>query len=116
MISARPLRTGLALALAAATLTGCAGIGKALGSGKNPPDEFAIATKAPLVVPPEYALRPPKPAPPAQRLGALRDRHDSFLLSDKHIVNGSTGHAYRPPSPTFAFSSSNQFWTSLMCG
>ncbi len=27
---------------------------------KNPPDEFAVLTKAPLVIPPDYALRPPK--------------------------------------------------------
>jgi hypothetical protein len=45
----------------ATATSGCAGLTKAVGGGKNPPDEFAIATKAPLVVPPDYALRPPKP-------------------------------------------------------
>ncbi|MDR3512903.1 MAG: DUF3035 domain-containing protein, partial [Caulobacteraceae bacterium] len=28
------------------------------------PDEFAVVTKAPLVVPPDYALRPPSPGEP----------------------------------------------------
>ena len=28
---------------------------------KEPPDEFAVVTKAPLVMPPDYNLRPPKP-------------------------------------------------------
>lgn len=55
------------LVLAAFSATGCTGLGKALGDGKNPPDEFAIATKAPLVVPPDYALRHPSPANHARR-------------------------------------------------
>ena len=38
-----------------------AALATALGDNKNAPDEFAIATKAPLVVPPDYALIPPKP-------------------------------------------------------
>ena len=46
---------GLGLAL-----SGCAGTSKALGLTKSTPNEFNILTKAPLVVPPEYNLRPPK--------------------------------------------------------
>ncbi|MBY0519013.1 MAG: DUF3035 domain-containing protein [Sphingomonas sp.] len=39
-------------------LAGCGG-----GSGLNRarPDEFAVARQAPLVIPPDYALVPPKP-------------------------------------------------------
>ena len=44
------------LALILPAMAACSALG-----GKNPPDEFAITTKAPLVVPPDYALRPPKP-------------------------------------------------------
>lgn len=32
-----------------------------LGYGKQAPDEFAIVTKAPLVFPPDFSLRPPQP-------------------------------------------------------
>ena len=42
-------------------LSGCGSMRDALGISKNPPDEFAILTKAPLVMPPDYALRPPRP-------------------------------------------------------
>lgn len=35
-----------------------------LGYGKNAPDEFAIVTKAPLVIPPDFSLRPPRPGAP----------------------------------------------------
>ena len=47
------------VAMAALTVTGCNTIGNAAGLGKKTPDEFNVVTKAPLVVPPEYALRPP---------------------------------------------------------
>ena len=36
-------------------VTGCAGL-----SGSSTPDEFRVVKKAPLVVPPEYSLRPPQ--------------------------------------------------------
>ena len=82
MTRAGLFRTGLALALAAASLSGCAGMGKALGGGKNPPDEFAIATKAPLVVPPDYALRPPKPGESRPQELSPSERAKQVLLGD----------------------------------
>ena len=42
-------------------LCGCQSIRDAAGLNKKPPDEFAVLTKAPLVVPPNYNLMPPKP-------------------------------------------------------
>ena len=49
----------LALAVPAATLAlaGCTSGGL---SGRNTPDEFAVARNAPLVVPPDFALTPPR--------------------------------------------------------
>lgn len=47
------------VAIAALSVTGCSTIGKAAGVSKKTPDEFNVVTKAPLVVPPEYGLRPP---------------------------------------------------------
>jgi len=41
-------------------LSACSSATKALGITKNSPNEFNILTKAPLVVPPEYNLRPPQ--------------------------------------------------------
>lgn len=76
------LRAGLVAAFLAASTTGCAGIGKALGSGKNPPDEFAIAKKAPLVVPPDYSLRPPKPGESRPQELSPSERARQVLLGD----------------------------------
>ncbi|MGJ8563742.1 MAG: DUF3035 domain-containing protein [Alphaproteobacteria bacterium] len=49
-----------AIALLGLSVTGCASASKTLGLTKAAPNEFNILTKAPLVVPPEYNLRPPR--------------------------------------------------------
>ena len=48
------------IAFGTVALGGCTQTTKALGITKNAPNEFNILTKAPLVVPPEYNLRPPE--------------------------------------------------------
>ena len=41
-------------------ISGCGSeLSDVLGTNKLPPDEFTILTKPPLIVPPEYNLRPP---------------------------------------------------------
>ena len=42
-------------------LTACARgtVQDALGMGKRSPDEFAVVSRAPLILPPDYGLRPP---------------------------------------------------------
>ncbi len=54
----------LLLAGAGLGLSGCGTASKAIGLGKTSPDEFRVVAKAPLVVPPDYSLRPPKPGEP----------------------------------------------------
>lgn len=48
------------LTASSAMLVGCTSTSRALGITKDAPNEFNILTKAPLVVPPEYNLRPPR--------------------------------------------------------
>jgi hypothetical protein len=50
--------------LGAAGLGGCQATSHALGLAKVTPDEFRVVTKAPLILPPDYALRPPAPGEP----------------------------------------------------
>ena len=50
--------------IASVGLAGCTSTAKALGMSKVTPDEFRVVTKAPLVVPPDYSLRPPAPGEP----------------------------------------------------
>lgn len=49
------------LALAAVSLAGCDTIRDAAGVTHRAPDEFAVVTKAPLIIPPDFNLVPPKP-------------------------------------------------------
>lgn len=57
------LRKSLAVVAGAALIgtAGCSSLSKAVGNQKNSPDEFAVVTKAPLVIPPDFSLRPPRP-------------------------------------------------------
>ena len=47
----------IAAVAVAVLVSGCAG----RGLGRSGPDEFAVARQAPLVIPPDYALKPPQP-------------------------------------------------------
>lgn len=54
------MRKLVVVGLAALTLAGCGGG----GLNRSRPDEFAVARRAPLVVPPDFALTPPAPGAP----------------------------------------------------
>jgi hypothetical protein len=56
--------TFVVLAAACAAAGGCASFKQAVGAEKVAPDEFRVVTRAPLVMPPDYALRPPRPGDP----------------------------------------------------
>jgi hypothetical protein len=57
-------------------LGGCArgSVQDALGLGKRAPDEFAVVKRAPLIVPPEFDLRPPDPGAPRPNIGRTSDQ------------------------------------------
>jgi len=42
-------------------LSGCQGVRNAVGIERTVPDEFAVAAPVPLVIPPDFNLRPPAP-------------------------------------------------------
>lgn len=81
------------IAGAALAASGC-GIGKALGDNKNAPDEFAIATKAPLVVPPDFALLPPKPGEARPQELSPSERAREVLLGDPNAAPPTNGEQY----------------------
>jgi len=51
----------IAVLAAAATASGCGTVSRIVGAGKQAPDEFRVVTQAPLTLPPDYSLRPPRP-------------------------------------------------------
>lgn len=76
-----------ALMLVGPGLSGCGEVRNALGYDKQPPDEFAVVARAPLSVPPNFALRPPEPG--AQRPQEPPKRHGARDLIVKNT--GATG-------------------------
>jgi Protein of unknown function (DUF3035) len=80
----RLLNTVVALSFCAAALGGCESFRQAAGLNKKPPDEFAVTTKAPLVIPPDFNLQPPLPgAPPTNSL-------DPSSNAEAALFNAST--------------------------
>ncbi|MBL6951527.1 MAG: DUF3035 domain-containing protein [Alphaproteobacteria bacterium] len=79
---ARQRHVGLAVAAVLALgLSACDTLKEQAGLTKKAPDEFTVITKAPLVMPPDFSLRPPRPgAKPLQEV-APRDRARAALLS-----------------------------------
>jgi len=87
-------RLGLAagvIILAGMSLAGCESTKNALGLTKVVPDEFRVVTKAPLVVPPDYALRPPAPGEPRPQELQPDSAARQALLGQRDAVNRSQG-------------------------
>jgi len=76
---------------ATAGLAGCQSTQKALGMAKVTPDEFRIVTKAPLVVPPDYALRPPAPGEPRPQELQPESAARNALLGQREAQQRSDG-------------------------
>lgn len=70
----------LAVIAAALALAGCQSVKQELGIGvKRPPDEYAVYSRAPLSVPPDFALRPPAPGSGVDSLAARNSAKDVLL-------------------------------------
>lgn len=79
------------LVAAGLALGGCGDTRKALGWEKNPPDEFKIVNRAPLTLPPDYALRPPQP-------GASRPQELAVPQAARQAILGANGAASANPA------------------
>ncbi len=79
-----------ALMLTGVALSGCGG-GESLGFGKVTPDEFRVVAKAPLTLPPEYALRPPTPGEPRPQELQPESAARQAVMGDAAAVKRSDG-------------------------
>jgi hypothetical protein len=76
------LRLMLALALGAPLLAACGGdASRTFGFTRDPPDEFQVRTQAPLSMPPEFVLRPPRPGAPRPQEMTPRDAAQGLLVA-----------------------------------
>ena len=93
MTMKRKLTLGVAIAgLLAAT--GCTSISKGLGLRQSAPNEFNILTKAPLVVPPEYNLRPPQAGESSYENNYTQQAAREALIGDVDAAEPSIGEQY----------------------
>jgi hypothetical protein len=86
----------LLVILAAFTLSACENAREAIGIGKQSPDEFAVVTRAPLSMPPDFGLRPPRPGAERPQEKAVTDSARELLVNS----NGVSGAALQDPGTT----------------
>lgn len=74
-------------------VSACGETRQTLGVGLKPPDEFTVVTKAPLILPPDFGLRPPAlgKSPPSQTMTLP----EAVLLN---IEGGALGESAVAPS------------------
>jgi hypothetical protein len=85
-----------ALGVATLPLGGCDSFNRAIGKTRVIPDEFQVVSNAPLAIPPDYALRPPRVGNgPEQASATEQARETVFRAGD--TANGQAASA--APSP-----------------
>jgi hypothetical protein len=76
---------------AAAGLSACQSASKAMGLQPVAPDEFKVVAKAPLVLPPDYGLRPPAPGEPRPQELQPESRAREALLGQRQAEARTDG-------------------------
>ena len=86
----------LALAgLALVALSGCQSLRDAAGLTKQSPDEFAVVTKAPLIIPPDFNLKPPTPgAAPLNQQDPTDAAQTALFTTDTTAIAASLPGSY----------------------
>jgi Protein of unknown function (DUF3035) len=60
-------------------LAGCSGFRQMVGLDQPAPDEFAVESRAPLTIPPDFSLRPPKPGAPRPQEASAEQRAEKVI-------------------------------------
>ncbi|HUO99492.1 MAG TPA: DUF3035 domain-containing protein [Rhizomicrobium sp.] len=91
----RTLRAAALVVVAAGALAGCDTLRDAAGMSKSAPDEFAVLTKAPLTIPPDYNLLPPRPgAVPTNQTDPTDTAQTALFGSDPATVASQLPDTY----------------------
>jgi len=90
--AARLVPAAVLAVILAVGLGGCGQLRDALGQTKDPPDEFQVVARAPLALPPNYDLRPPRPgAPRPQERSSTDAAAERILGRSARASTASTG-------------------------
>src|ERR1044071_5324070 len=79
-------------------LSSCTDFRRALGMDRVGPDEFAVESRAPLTIPPDFDLRPPSPGAPRPQEATAADRARTVIDTAGPGEPGKqASSALRPP-------------------
>ncbi len=87
--------------VAAALVGGCTEVRKVFSRTKSPPDEFAVYSRPPLSMPPDYGLRPPAPGQTRPQEVVPRNRAQTAIRGGQ---DGGAGAQGAPGNPRAASS------------
>jgi hypothetical protein len=92
MVSSRILLLAAVLPLA---LAGCgtSDISRTFGLNRDSPDEFQVTTRAPLSMPPNYALRPPRPGEVRPQERSESQQAEALLAPQSALASDQGGSA-----------------------
>ncbi len=79
-------------AISLGLLTGCSSdsLTRSFGFTRDAPDEFSVTTRAPLSMPPEFSLRPPRPGAPRPQERSERASAEAALSPESALVTQNT--------------------------
>jgi Protein of unknown function (DUF3035) len=86
MNKARTRHATIVLGAALLGLGACTGtVQENLGLGKRSPDEFQVVRRAPLILPPDYSLRPPEPGAPGPAAQDTASQAEQILTGQPRL-------------------------------
>ena len=96
-------RTLLIPLAVAALLAGCSGddLSRTFGVTRDVPDEFVVTTRAPLSMPPDFQLRPPRPGAPRPQEQTASEGAES-ALAPQTALNSVEGEGSQGQSALIA--------------
>src|ERR1700712_2334408 len=74
-------------------LAACSGdeLTRTFGLSRDAPDEFQVTTRAPLSMPPDFSLRPPRPGASRPQELSERQQAEATLAPDAALQGAQTG-------------------------
>jgi hypothetical protein len=89
-LSQHSARIGAALAVTV-LVAGCSSdsLSRTFGLTHDAPDEFTVTTRAPLSMPPDYSLRPPRPGAPRPQEQSTRTQAEQALVPQQALGVGA---------------------------
>lgn len=84
------LRAPAVLLAGGLLLAGCGdNLTRTFGLTRDAPDEFSVTTRAPLSMPPEFSLRPPRPGAPRPQEQSDREQAELTLAPQSALASSS---------------------------